>query len=143
MRCQDIRVDDDAVSPVIGVVLMVAITVLLAAVVGVFVLGLNDTQQPSSAAFSVEENPSAGFVNFTHDGGDQLAQEELSVSGDVTVESTTFSTSRLRAGSTIQVEINTTTASSGDSVALVWNDPGSDDTQLLAETTLSKAGWDA
>ncbi|MFB6224001.1 MAG: type IV pilin, partial [Haloarcula sp.] len=31
---------DDAVSPVIGVVLMVAITVILAAVIGSFVVGL-------------------------------------------------------------------------------------------------------
>ena len=32
--------DDDAVSPVIGVILMVAITVILAAVIASFVLGL-------------------------------------------------------------------------------------------------------
>jgi len=32
--------DDRAVSPVIGVILMVAITVILAAVIGTFVLGL-------------------------------------------------------------------------------------------------------
>ena len=34
--------DDDAVSPVIGVILMVAITVILAAVIGTFVHGLGD-----------------------------------------------------------------------------------------------------
>lgn len=34
--------DDDAVSPVIGVILMVAITVILAAVIRMFVLGLGD-----------------------------------------------------------------------------------------------------
>jgi len=34
--------DDDAVSPVIGVILMVAITVILAAVIASFVLGLGD-----------------------------------------------------------------------------------------------------
>jgi flagellin-like protein len=32
--------DEDAVSPVIGVILMVAITVILAAVIGTFVLGV-------------------------------------------------------------------------------------------------------
>jgi flagellin-like protein len=35
--------DDRAVSPVIGVILMVAITVILAAVIGTFVLGLGDS----------------------------------------------------------------------------------------------------
>lgn len=37
--------DNDAVSPVIGVILMVAITVILAAVIGTFVLGIGDTAQ--------------------------------------------------------------------------------------------------
>ena len=45
--------EDRAVSPVIGVILMVAITVILAAVIGTFVLGLGE---------SVEQNPSAGVT---------------------------------------------------------------------------------
>jgi flagellin-like protein len=45
--------DDRAVSPVIGVILMVAITVILAAVIGTFVLGLGE---------NVETNPSAGVT---------------------------------------------------------------------------------
>ena len=44
---------DRAVSPVIGVVLMVAITVILAAVLGTFALGLGDTRDPApQASFS-------------------------------------------------------------------------------------------
>jgi len=43
--------DNRGVSPVIGVILMVAITVILAAVIGTFVLGLGD---------SLGENPTAG-----------------------------------------------------------------------------------
>jgi flagellin-like protein len=50
MRYTETR-DDSAVSPVIGVILMVAITVILAAVIGTFVLGLGD---------NVQETPSAG-----------------------------------------------------------------------------------
>ena len=42
MQLKDIFGDDDAVSPVIGVILMVAIIVILAAVIGTFVLGLGD-----------------------------------------------------------------------------------------------------
>jgi len=45
--------DTKAVSPVIGVILMVAITVILAAVIGTFVLGLGE---------GVEENARAGFT---------------------------------------------------------------------------------
>lgn len=36
--------DEEAVSPVIGVILMVAITVILAAVIGAFVIGIGDDQ---------------------------------------------------------------------------------------------------
>lgn len=52
--------DDRAVSPVIGVILMVAITVILAAVIGTFVLGLGE---------SVNQTASAG-VSFDQSGGE-------------------------------------------------------------------------
>ena len=42
--------DDRTVSPVIGVILMVAITVILAAVIGTFVLGLGDSLGGSATA---------------------------------------------------------------------------------------------
>lgn len=42
--------DERAVSPVIGVILMVAITVILAAVIGTFVLGLGDQIGGSATA---------------------------------------------------------------------------------------------
>ena len=49
---------DDAVSPVIGVILMVAVTVILAAVIGTFILGLGDNvQENPQAAVSFTENP--------------------------------------------------------------------------------------
>jgi len=42
--------DDRAVSPVIGVIFMVAITVILASVIGTFVLGLGDSLGGSATA---------------------------------------------------------------------------------------------
>jgi flagellin-like protein len=56
------KIDDRAVSPVIGVILMVAITVILAAVIGTFVLGLGSGQSA---------NPS---VAVTYDGGSDTAR---------------------------------------------------------------------
>jgi flagellin-like protein len=53
MKLENMFQDDNrGVSPVIGVILMVAITVILAAVIGTFVLGLGE---------NVESNPSAGI----------------------------------------------------------------------------------
>ncbi|QLH83211.1 type IV pilin [Halosimplex pelagicum] len=83
--------DDDAVSPVIGVILMVAITVILAAVIASFVLGLgNQAQQGAPTAtigFDYEETEelsngtSYGFVTVSHDGGDTISNEEVYVRG--------------------------------------------------------------
>ncbi|QLH77568.1 type IV pilin N-terminal domain-containing protein [Halosimplex rubrum] len=83
--------DDDAVSPVIGVILMVAITVILAAVIASFVLGLgNQAQQGSPTAtigfdyqevheFSDQDN--VGVTTVSHDGGDSVNSEELYIRG--------------------------------------------------------------
>ena len=54
--------DDRAVSPVIGVILMVAITVILAAVIGTFVLQLGD---------DVQANPQAG-ISFSNEAGNTV-----------------------------------------------------------------------
>jgi flagellin-like protein len=58
--------DSRAVSPVIGVILMVAITVILAAVIGTFVLGLGDSVQTNvQAGASVSSNPVSGSQDGT------------------------------------------------------------------------------
>ncbi len=47
MRVGALFADEEAVSPVIGVVLMMAITVVLAAVIGAFALGFSDIDPTS------------------------------------------------------------------------------------------------
>ena len=56
--------DEDAVSPVIGVILMVAITVILAAVIGTFVLGLGD-QVDNNARAGIDADVDATDNNVT------------------------------------------------------------------------------
>jgi flagellin-like protein len=77
--------DDDAVSPVIGVILMVAITVILAAVIASFVLGLGDqtnTQPQASLSWDYTDTDSGtGYVKITHDGGDTIRANDLYVRG--------------------------------------------------------------
>lgn len=52
-----LKKDNRAVSPVIGVILMVAITVILAAVIGTFVLGLGDSvSQNAQAGTSIDQS---------------------------------------------------------------------------------------
>ena len=65
---KDIREDEEAVSPVIGVILMVAITVILAAVIAAFVFGMGPPEQKYNVAFSTSIN-STGATLTLHDNG--------------------------------------------------------------------------
>ncbi|MBX0297869.1 type IV pilin [Haloarcula nitratireducens] len=88
MDLKELLQDDDAVSPVIGVILMVAITVILAAVIASFVLGLGNTATESTtpqASFSWDytDNSAASSDNdeltITHDGGDTLSDTNIKI----------------------------------------------------------------
>ena len=73
---------DRAVSPVIGVILMVAITVILAAVIGTFALELGDTNDPGpTAQFSTEivDGGSKTRLTLTHEGGDPIHSDRARV----------------------------------------------------------------
>ena len=81
---------DDAVSPVIGVMLMLVVTIVIAAVVVMFSTGLaGDTKTTPTAMFevsNVEVSSSSGdyqpllaHVNFRHKGGDVIPLEDLQI----------------------------------------------------------------
>jgi len=73
--------DDRGVSPVIGVILMVAITVILAAVIGTFVLGLGDSLEQAPQAQLDAELDTAGSdaVIISHNGGDSIPMSDIRV----------------------------------------------------------------
>lgn len=65
---------------------MVAITVILAAVIGTFVLNLGgNLEQTPQAQLSIEQGDAAGEVDISHGGGDTLQVSDLQlVDGDGT-----------------------------------------------------------
>ena len=79
--------ENRAVSPVIGVVLMIAITVVISAAAGTLVLQITDDQLGEmdedgvDAEFAVTYN--ADSVEVTHAGGDSIPADELLLDGDV------------------------------------------------------------
>jgi flagellin-like protein len=77
----DTRREDRAVSPVIGVVLMVAITVILASVIGTFVLdmGRNAGRTAPQASLSVTVDAASNNLTIEHAGGDALDAAETRV----------------------------------------------------------------
>jgi flagellin-like protein len=88
MRIRNLLQDDDAVSPVIGVILMVAITVILAAVIASFVLGLGNQagEVAPTASFSGDfaggpDDPAANLT-ITHENGDPIVGTNLYFRGN-------------------------------------------------------------
>jgi len=63
------RNNDDAVSPVIGVILMVAITVILAAVIAAFVFGMAGNIQKTKVVAVTEQRINSTDVQITYQGG--------------------------------------------------------------------------
>ena len=82
MDLKKLFTDERAVSPVIGVILMVAITVILAAVIGAFVLGIGgETQSTPSASLSIELNETE--VDIEHRSGSSFNWDDTVITGDV------------------------------------------------------------
>jgi flagellin-like protein len=74
--------EERAVSPVIGVILMVAITVILAAVIGTFVLGLGDSVGQTAPQASLKATASTsgdGSFTITHNGGDAIRSDQTRI----------------------------------------------------------------
>jgi len=140
--------DDDAVSPVIGVILMVAITVILAAVIATFVLGLGDSVSNTApqASFSFDYDDSADELKITHDGGDSINANELYVRGSnlnsetgawnsADVDGSVGSGSKVRAGNSATLDSITSNqyevrvvfqSQEGDTSATLAQDEGPD-----------------
>ncbi|MCU4800916.1 type IV pilin N-terminal domain-containing protein [Halobacteria archaeon HArc-gm2] len=83
MNFKSLIADDDAVSPVIGVILMVAITVILAAVIATFVLGLGDQVSSTAPQSSFTFDYDGSDLTITHNGGDSIQANELYLKGAV------------------------------------------------------------
>jgi len=137
MQLKQLLTEDRAVSPVIGVILMVAITVILAAVIGTFVLGLGDQVSESApqASFSFDFDDS-GNVNITHEGGETLEAGNINVSGDngtpgVSVVSGEGFSDPVTAGDTAQYS----GVDSGETIRVIWTNPAGGSTNTIARAT--------
>ena len=67
------RKNEEAVSPVIGVILMVAITVILAAVIAAFVFGMAGNITKTKVVAATMSRPNATMVIITYSGGQDAA----------------------------------------------------------------------
>jgi flagellin-like protein len=81
MNLKNLFDDDNAVSPVIGVILMVAITVILAAVIGAFVLNLGSSQDTAPTA-SWQWDSNTTDVEVQMSSGSEVEVDEIFVNGN-------------------------------------------------------------
>ena len=70
------RENEDAVSPVIGVILMVAITVILAAVIAAFVFGMTGSMQSTKVVAVTATVNNSQYLVVTFQGGADAAMVE-------------------------------------------------------------------
>ena len=100
--------DERGVSPVIGVILMVAITVILAAVIAMFVLDLGGSVgEEANAGVDIEEDGTSYTVTWVSEGN----ADEIQVEGGTCAESVGQSCSAN--------ESDTVTAVSGDTETVI------------------------
>ena len=142
--------DENAVSPVIGVILMVAITVILAAVIGTFVLGLGQNLQQTApqASFTFDFNQDgaandAAITSITHDGGDTIDSNRLTTKvdgSDVGTGSYTYQSGGwsgdVTAGSSVTVvkDDGTDSSWSGETIKVIWTSDAGDNSATLGES---------
>jgi flagellin-like protein len=160
MKVRALFQDENAVSPVIGVILMVAITVILAAVIGAFVLnigGSQDTAPTASIQWKTQSDGDNTYLEFTvESSNEELQTSELRVQASgKTLELDTVGNwqdddapSSLMAGSSVFIydtsdsdtsilleESSYTDGSASDdltSAEIVWHSTSSDKTSVLS-----------
>lgn len=162
MDLNNLFTDDNAVSPVIGVILMVAITVILAAVIGAFVLDLGGNQEQTPQAtwgYDFTENSTADdnvTIDISHDGGDDIDAETIDVSvGGTTVyesgadagsyvasssSSSWTSPGTVTAGETLTITNATETGTNfadGDEVNIIWTSSSGDSSSVISEEEIN------
>ena len=96
--------EERAVSPVIGVILMVAITVILAAVIAAFVLDIGDTGEPVQANIDIDNVDGSQDVEVTVTNVDNVDEIFLRCDEDVTLASDSDDDADLSVGSTAVID---------------------------------------
>ncbi|WP_229124210.1 type IV pilin [Halapricum desulfuricans] len=151
MKLKQLFTDDDAVSPVIGVILMVAITVILAAVIATFVLGLGESVSSTAPQANFQEDyteyssgvddsfrdgiTADGNLTVSHTGGDKITAANLYMTGSsvysdrVSWDNDTEYTD-VTAGNSIDYAANTT-----DTVRVIWSDDSEGTSAELSKWT--------
>lgn len=141
-----------AVTPVIGIILLVAIAVILAAIIGTFALGMGDRVQDHApntrmdfdyaagdqsgelCGLSDDDGTDEGKLTITHEAGDKIDESRLTLIDDEGNEATwddcaSSSVTDITSGDQATPEID-----ADDTIRLVWESENQgDDTSVVAK----------
>lgn len=131
--------NDRAVSPVVGVALMVAVVVMLAAVVAAAVTGMGSSlEQAPQATIGFDYDQSDSSLALQHEGGDTLDNSSLVVKvndpndfGDSPYEDAFDSD--ISTGDEVELDVGTGNFTGDETVRIVWSDGNSEESAVLGE----------
>lgn len=125
--------DEQAVSPVISVILMVAITVILGAVIATFVLGIGEdvTTETPAAGFTFEFDNDSSEVRVFHASGDEIDGDQLRFTG-AAVEKTSFGSITEWNGTDVTAgDVANVTVTGGETLRVAWRAESGSETAIL------------
>lgn len=147
MKLKRLFTDDNAVSSVVAVVLMIAVAVVLGSVVGLFVFDVADKLRTSpQITFDFTQNESSGdpVVEVLHKSGETVEEEQLNVTvnGSDAVDDdgdpVWDGTGEVGAGDRIVVTRSADSSSldSGDEIRITWTSNDGDSSATVGEFTV-------
>lgn len=126
-----------AISPVVGVALLIVIAVILVAVTGAILFGIAEDKPPAPAArLDVTPDQTGCGFTFQHRGGDQIRGENLEVKG--------LSNPDALDGETLQATDEVDVSPKRDDLTVIWKAPEEDIEHVLAEFEVNSSsddGW--
>lgn len=143
--------EDRALSPVIGVVLLVGLTVILVAVVGGFVTDFgSDVEAAPNAQIGVDFDTDNNNITVSHDGGNDLNPETLEYEYEPqggTTETQSFNETYnqaglMQAGEEDEIDVdgngtsiqdNISSVDSGDTFRIIWTGESGNNREVLLE----------
>lgn len=139
MRLHELFGDDDAVSSVVSVILLVAITIILASAVTVFALDIGGgaANTTPSAAFDFEYQDSTGDIRVTHSNGDMLSGDQLRFAGAALEKDSFGGISEWSGGDVNAGDSATVNVEAGETLRLVWQGDSGSETAVLGEYQVS------
>lgn len=126
--------DERALTPVVGVVILVAVVVGIAALAGTLVFGLADSGDRVPVANFEIEDAAGGDVRIVHTGGDGIDGENLRLRGVATTDTDAFS------GETVTTGSDAIISPVDDDIEVVYESEDARDTSAILKTLSVPSG---